>query len=728
MALFKRKRPDYDLSGELEFAEYAPQLRLQKPRLRPDATVVEQTFRGRTYYVLKDPVSLQFYRVADTEREVIDRLDGEHTLDDIQQHLEQKFGAEAPAFRELARFVLMLRHANLTAPDESEDLSWSVKRAHKKRMDRLKQRASSFMYMTIPILDPERFLNATMPYLRWAFTKPFFFVWLATVLSGAFMMVYNFPELAQQANGILEPTKLPLLYVAFVFIKTLHELGHAYAVKVRGGEVHRMGIMMLIFTPCFYVDATPIWEFKGRWPKVLVGCAGMMAELFFATFALFAWLNVEPGTLRTLLFNAVFIASVSTLLFNGNPLLRYDAYYILSDLLEIVNLRQRSTQYLQYLAKRYLIGERLPPSTDPPDERFHFVWYGIAATCYRFFIMTMIILFVASKLFFVGVAMALIMSALWVLTPVVKMVKYIFFDPATRPVRARAVIVFAAGLLLAVILLGGIPFPNAVRAPCAIEPREMDYLRAAEPGFVREVYVRDGDVVKEGQVLAVLFNEDLEYRMRIKRYDIARAQARLRKLEMEHMASAQAIAYQLGVFQQDLAELVQRHAKLTFRAPFDGQVIAPKLERIQGIFLQAGDPLFVVASLGEYRVTAVVSTEDVVALKEAGHVKVRVKLRSAPGRVCLGRIERLHPAATHAAPPQGLANRAGGPVLLDPQATPQQPRTLFPWYRVDIVLDEGQLITNMGATGQVRFVVGSEPLGAQIWLRFRRLLHRRFLI
>ncbi len=727
MALWRPKKPDYHLAGELEFAEYAPQLRQQKPKMRPDAAITEQTFRGRTYYVLKDPVSLQFYRVRETEREIIDLLDGEHTLGEIEEHLQRKFGAEAPSFRELARFVLMLRHANLTVAEESEDLSWSVKRAREKRIARLKQKWASFMYLTIPIVDPERFLNAALPYVRWAFTKTFFFVWLITVGVGAFLMAYNFRALAQRANGVLAPGNLIWLYVSFVVIKMFHEFGHAFAAKVRGGEVHRMGILFLIFTPCFYVDATPVWEFKDKWSKVIVGCAGMMVELFLATFALIAWLNVEPGVLRTLLFNAVFIASVSTLLFNGNPLLRYDAYYILSDVLEIPNLRQRSTQYLMYLMRRYLIGERLPPSTDPPDERAWFVVYGVVATCYRFFIMVMIILFVASKLFFVGMAMAVVIAVLWVVTPIVKLIKYIFFDPNTRPVRARAATVFFCGLFFAGVVLGGVPFPNAFRAPCALEPHEMDFLRAAEPGFVDQIFVRDGDTVKKGQVLAVLRNEQLDFDIQAQRYLIAQAQARLRHLETRHQASAQAIAYQLSMMIQDLKDLEDRKAKLTFRAPFDGQVVAPDLERVRGRFLQEGEALFVVACLDQFRVTAVVDTADIDALRDAQKVKVRIKFRTSPGRVCTGRIERLCPTSTHEPPPSGLADAAGGPVLLDRQAGPRA-RTLFPWYRVDIVLNADEPAPRMGATGAVRFVVGVKPLGAQLWLRFRRLLHRRFLI
>lgn len=722
------KKPDFDLTTELEFEESAPQLRLQKPKMRHDAKIIPQTFRGKTYHVLQDPINLQFYRVQDAEREIIEQLKGEVTLQQIHDGLRSKFGGQAPSFRELVTFVVMLRHANLTEPDEAEEARWGVERARKKRQQKAKQKFASFMYVTIPLLDPERFLNATMPYVRWIFTKPFFIIWLLTIATGLFAFFYNFAALAQPVHGILSPDNLFLLYAGFIFVKTCHEFGHAYAVKNSGGEVHRMGILFLIFMPCWYVDATSVWGFPDKKSKVLVGCNGMMTELFVAALALFTWLNIEPGALRSLLYNVIFVASVSTILFNGNPLLRYDAYYITSDLLEIPNLRQRSTQYVMYLIKRYVIGQRVPPITDPPREKAWLFSYGIAATCYRTFIVVGIILFIASKLFFVGVAMAMVVAVLWVVTPVIKLIKYIFFDKATRPVRLRAVCVFLVFVSVVGFLLGGMPAPHSVRTPCALRPHEEEILRAEEPGFVAEVHVKDGDKVEEGQMLAVLTNEQLDFQIQQQGKLIEQTAVRLRMLETQHLASAQAEAFRLSVLQKNLAKLQERKASMTFRAPFEGHVIAPNLERIEGRFLTEGEPLFMIAALGECKVTAVVDTADITAIKDNQDLTVRIKFRGAPRDVCEGTIERLHPEATHLPPPMGLTNTAGGPVLLDPRDRSGGGRTLYPWYRVDIVLDANAPPLPVGTTGTARFRLGKNPIGKQAWLRFRRMLHRRFLI
>lgn len=726
MAL-RPKKPDFDLSSELEFEESAPQLRAQAPELRPDTDIIPQTFRGKTYFVLQDPATLQFYRIGQTEREILARLDGKTTLAEIHERLQQKLGSGAPSFRELAHFVLMLRHANLTVPQGGEETRWTIQRATKKRRQELKQKFATFMYLTIPLVDPERFLNATMPYVRWVFAWPFFMLWLLTIGAALVAFFYNAGALVSSANGILAPGNLVYLWVAFALIKAFHELGHAYAAKHYGAEVHRMGVMFLIFMPCLYVDTTAVWAFPRKWHKMLVGAAGMMTELFIASFALFAWLALEPSVIRSVLYNMIFIASVSTVLFNGNPLLRYDAYYVLADLIEIPNLRQRSTEYIMYLLKKHVVGQRIPPMTNPRHEKAWFLAYGVLSAIYRSMVVVGIILFIASKLFAVGLAMAAVVAALWVATPLVKLLKYLLFDKTTRPVRARAVGVGLLGACAGAVLLGIVPAPASVRAPCALEPYEQRVVRAEWPGFFSEVYVKDGDRVQKGQLMAVITNEELDFNILRLRQEIEASKARHRMYETQQQAAAQAEEYHLGMLSKDLETVLARKASMTIYAPFDGQVIAPELERTKGRFAKLGETLFTVASLDKLRVQVVVDDADNAAIGTARDREVRIKFTSAPGEVLIGTTDRIYPSATHAPPPASLTNAAGGPVLLDPKSASNE-RTLLPWYRVDLVLREAPDRPPVGVRGTARFVVGWDPIGKQIYLRVRRMLHRRFLI
>ncbi len=719
------EKPEDDLSRDLEFEEYGPQLRRLKPRLRHDAVVTPQSFRGEQWFVLQDPITLQFYRIGRDEREILDRLDGRTTLGEIHDALKAKLGSRAPSFRDLAQFAFMLRQANLTTPEGADDSKWHVERAAKKRRQRTLGRLSNFMYATIPLLDPDRFLIETMPWVRWVFSRWVFFLWLAVVGAAAVALAYNIRALAQPANGILAPDNLLYLYLAFVIVKSLHEFGHAYAARCHGVEVHRMGIMLIIFMPMPYVDVTPAWGLQSKWQKILIGAAGMMVEFFVAALALFAWLSLEPGVLKSVCYNVIFVASVSSLLFNGNPLLRYDAYYILADLIEIPNLRQRSTKYITDLLKKRLIGAQVTMTPATPRERAWYLGYGILATIYRTIIAVGIILFIASQLFILGILLAVIIAILWLVTPAVKMVKYCLFDPATRPVRWRAAGVLAAGVAVLAALLVAVPLPEGVRCPCVLEPADLAVLRAEWPGFLTEVSVHDGERVSKDRVLGTLRNETLDFQIAELEARIRGSAARLRMLEAQDQGAARAERVRLAGLHKGLDTLQARARALTFRAPFDGRLDAPDLDETRGKYLQLGDVFCRVASADRLRVCVVVETTDLPAIRAAADRPVRIKFRSDPARVYEGRIERIHPSATFTPPDVSLTDAGGGPVLLDPKA---RDRTLMPWYRVDVILDRDVETLPVGATGRARFVVSSDPLGVQLWREFRRMISRRFLL
>jgi len=260
-----------------------------------------------------------------------------------------------------------------------------------------------------------------------------------------------------------------------------------------------------------------------------------------------------------------------------------------------------------------------------------------------------------------------------------------------------------------------------------LEPHEQQVLRAEWPGLLSELHVKDGDRVEKGQLLALASNDELDFQLRVQELRIQESLARLRSLQTTNLAAAQAEAYQIEMLRKDLDALRDRKASLTVYAPFDGQVIAPKLDRVKGRFLQQGEELFTVASLDKLRVSAVVGDADIASVRDAASSRVRIKFRSDPRRVYVGTVERLHPSATNQLPAPALTDAAGGPVLLDPRAVGGE-RSLLPWYRVDVVLDADAEGLPVGATGTVRFVVGEESIGRQLWLRFRRMLHRRFLI
>src|SRR5262249_17555553 len=272
------------------------------------------------------------------------------------------------------------------------------------------------------------------------------------------------PHCADLTNNftdrILAVDNLLVLSLVFPLIKALHELGHASATKAGGGEVHDLGVIMLVLLPVPYVDASAASVFKSKYRRAVVGAAGMLVELFVAAIAFYLWLLVEPGIVRAVLFNVMVIASVSTLIFNGNPLLRYDAYYILCDLIEMPNLSARALRYWAYLAERYALGVR---EAEGPiasrGEKAWFVCYGLASTAYRILVTVFIALFIATRFFIIGVLLAGWALVAMAVLPVARALGHVVASPRLRKRRRRALVVTFGSIAVALVLVVAVPLP-----------------------------------------------------------------------------------------------------------------------------------------------------------------------------------------------------------------------------------------------------------------------------
>lgn len=713
---------------DLEFREGQPVLGGLRPVFSPHAEVTVQRYRGQVWFVAQDPVSLQYFRFAPTEHRVVKLLDGRHTLREIHQELQRDMGAEAPTFQDVVAFVQMLRSANLLQAAESAKLDALYKQVKKRRSQRTKQLLSNFLFPQIPLYDPEQFLTRTVRHVRWLFSRAFFFVWLAVVLAGLGLFFYHVRDLARPAERVLAPENLLLLWVTFAVLKVIHEFAHAYLAKHFGAEVHRMGVMFLIFTPCAYVDVTGLWGVESKVQRALVAAVGMMAEVFIATIALVVWLLTAPGTVHSIAYNTIFIASVSSVLFNGNPLLRFDAYYILSDVAELPNLWTNSRRYLLYLGKRYLLGLEQEPLTHDSREKAWLVAYGLASFCYRIVIVVGIILFIASVLFGLGLVLAAGAIIVWVLVPLGKLVHYLLFAKETRRHRVRCVTVFACVTAAVVLPLATLALPQHIYSPCALAEQERAVVRARWRGFVEEVFARDGERVRRGQLLAVCRNEELQFGVVRAEKQLEIARVRLATFEKEnHLAAAQVERTRIRELEETLAVLRQRVDDLRLIAPCDGRLIAPDIANAPGRFLNVGDPLALIAQEPFTKVVVVMDQAGIADVQRMPEPRAAVRLQSHPERELECRVVKVLPQATHEVPSGGLTNKGGGPVLLDPSAT-QGDRTLLPWFRVELELPADAAPVPLGATGLARFQIGRTPLLHQWYYKLLRLLRTRFFL
>jgi putative peptide zinc metalloprotease protein len=449
-----------------------------------------------------------------------------------------------------------------------------------------------------------------------------------------------------------------------------------------------MGIMLLIFTPIPYVDATSSWRFRSRGHRALVGAAGMITELFFAALITFAWVNTAQGTLHSLCYNMMFIASVSTVLFNANPLLRFDGYYILSDLLDIPNLTQRANKQLRHLGERYLFG--LKKSESPARstrEKWWLTVFGITSNIYRIIIFGGILLLVADRFFLIGVVMAVICFISWITVPIGKFINYLATSPKLERQRPRAVTVSVAFF---VILIGGlqfVPFPSHFRAPGVVQAHKWSQIVNETAGQVQELLAAPGQMVSAGQTLLRLENHELELELIQARASVVEIETQIRAGLARQTASLKPLFGMLETATNRVAKLETDRDLLTVRARHDGLWVAPELKESVGRWLQRGTPLGLLVDRSSFQFTATVKQDEAEALFARDLLGANVRLYGEVEDVLRTQSWEVIPGGQRTLPSPSLGWQGGGEMAVEPD-DPQGVRAVEPFFEVRAALGE----------------------------------------
>src|SRR5262249_22459387 len=395
-------------------------------------------------------------------------------------------GEHPPTQDETIQLLAQLHSSDLLQAEIPPDIAELAERSAKQSSRELLLRLRNPLSLRLPLLDPDRFLDATLPLVRPLFTWFGFAVWLGLVITAAAIIVLNWTELTSNlSDRALAAENVFVILCIYPLLKAFHEMGHAYATKVWGGEVHEIGVMLLILIPIPYVDASAAAAFAEKRRRIVVGGAGILIELLFAAIAAIIWVNVTPGLLRTVAFNVMLIGGVSTVVFNGNPLLRFDGYYMLADLLEIPNLGSRANRYVFYLVQRYLF--RLDSVDSPVTGRGEAPWlltYAIASFAYRLTVSLGIALLLASRFFLFGVALAIWTAVSFAVLPVVKGITFLLTNQRLAGHRQRALAVSGAAVAAIVLFLFAVPLPYATVAQGVVWIPENAEIRAQTDGIV----------------------------------------------------------------------------------------------------------------------------------------------------------------------------------------------------------------------------------------------------
>lgn len=692
-----------------------------KPRLKSDTRLHRQQFRGTPWYVLEDQVSQRYYRFSLGAYALIQSMDGRRTVQEIWEEARTAHPAESPGQGEILQLLAQLYSADALECDGVADVSTLL--SHHDRINRRRWQTQLLNPLSwhFPLFDPDRILDRFLPPVGLVFSRTGAVLWCGIVGFAVVLAATHWHDLIHDVTDrVLAPENILLLWLLFPLVKTIHEAAHAFATKRHDGEVHEMGIMLLLFQPVPYVDASSAYGFREKRDRMLVGAAGMLAEMFVAAIALFLWVATEPGLVRTLAYNTIFIAGVSTLVFNANPLLRYDGYYIFCDFLEIPNLRARSEAYVRYLFDHYLLGSRQEPPEAPSGmERLWLTIYPPLSCTYRLFLLGSIAIFAAQKFFFLGALIAVSGILSEVLTPLAKFLVQIHRSTELNAARRRAVMTTAGTVFAALVAVVFVPLPLRTQAQGVMWIPDEAHVRAGTDGFVERIVAQPGSKVHRGDVLIICRDPQLAAQVKILESRLGELKTRYAAQWLDDIKQAQIMKDEISHIEQRLGRARDRFSELVIRSKADGSFVIPQSENLPGRFVQQGARLGYVLDFTDRRARVVVPQTTIDLVRERNK-SIEVRLAERLGESIPARLLREVPAASDRLPSTALGTQGGGSVIVDP-GDQHGVKALEKVFQIELAIPQIARDVKFGGRVYVRFDHGWEPV-AYRWVRGVRQL------
>ena len=712
-----QQRPDPAQQSDSAIGEAIEKIKTAQMGARQDLKVSRHLFRGEPSYIVHDPMSFQSHRFSESDYWVLSALDKDKTLEEVYAELvaEEKIEPDENGFYEFVLGLQMRGLLDLPILD-----SRRLYKRHQMRKDAMNKKSlMKLMFIKIPLFNPNGFLDNTIHLARPLFTRAFFYAWIVMMAAAVGLLMMRWNDFYSPFADILATRNIILLVIVMTALKFWHELGHAYACKISDGAVPDMGAFLMVGMPMAYVDVSSSWSFASRKQRILVGLGGMYFESIAAALAMFIWAFTGPGIVNSTAHFVVLMASFMTVLFNANPLMRYDGYYVLSDLTGIPNLRGRSTQYCSGLIKWLTLGLPMNIAGKSYREMCWMMFYGVAAVIYQAWLMITIAFMVAGQFFLVGMAIGAMFLFGTIVQPIKSVLSYLWFGPEVEHIRPRAValsVLLLAGLFL---LFAVIPIPGGVVASGQLSHEKVQVARLPFDTYVDELCVEPNQRVKANEVLLRTSNptvaEQFELVSASKRIadQVSMASASLSAAEqkMSHFEQQQ-IAGNLKVIQRDVEKQI-------VRADQEGVVINCLSSNQVGTFRKSGEELARVG-YGDRIVRVLLDDRKMTETRPEVGDSVRIRLNSTASHCKTGKVTRVEPAGQQSVSMPGLTQSAGGEIMAN-----EDGQTMEIYFLVDIAFDESSALDiPENTTAFVRFHRRYETLGSYSLRHLRMFINK----
>jgi putative peptide zinc metalloprotease protein len=693
------------------------------PQLRSHVHLERHCYRDEVWYVLKDPISGRTHRVNSSAYHVVGRLDGRRSVQEIWDTCIEQLGEAAPSQGEMIELLGTLGDAELIQTEATPDVAQLFARREKRVKAQAKQKLNPLAFK-VALGNPSKLLDIFVPLFS-SFLKPG--VGIFCLLSSCVALLFagtNWNEIQTYSKIHLQsPRMLVLLWLAYPIAKLLHEFAHGLTVRAWGGDVKEFGVTLLAFFPVPYVDVSSASGFRSKHQRVFVSLIGVMSELIFAALAFCLWLNISEGLLREFCFAVMTTCTISTLLVNGNPLMKFDAYYALADQLESPGLANRSNALLLHYAQKTILGvQDTQAPTVASGERGWLIAYGTTAFIYRIVVCVGLGTWIASFSLSLAIAFFAWSGFTLLLQPLFSLAKFLLSSPSILH-RSRAILgALSIGIFLTA-LLGWLPLPHSTQSEGVVWIPEESRLRAQSEGFVQKVLIADQTRVSKGDAIIQMDDPVL-------RSDYLRAQARLDALEANYQLALSKLSSETAPLKDDIDRLKQEIARyetrieqLTLRATSSGTLALSRAADLAGAYLAKGSVIGHVIEPGKTVIRAVLTQSDVGLVRDQT-TKIQVRLAEHNFEPREASIMNQTPASTRELPSAALGDKGGGTFVTDP-SDEHGLQLQLPVFVVDVLLNDEPL-KRIGGRAWVLFDHGSQPLAFQ-WARSIRQVFLKHL-
>lgn len=592
------------------------------PKIRQDLRLLatNPSEDGSKQWLLFDPIANKYFTISEDTFDLISHWQGGLSLEKFLKRLNTN--SYDITKEELEQFISFLINNNLIKNYTAKDMENIIEQKKAMKHKPLKWMIHNYLFIKVPLFKPDKWLDRNLHKINFLYSSLWSNLVLIFGFIGMLMVLQRWDEFTTTFMYLFSKEGFFYYMLSLVFVKSLHELGHAFTSKRYGCKVPSMGVAFLVMFPVLYTDSTNAYAINSKYKRLQIALAGMKVELYLALIATFLWSFLPDGSLKSIVFIIATTSWITSLLVNISPFLRFDGYYVLSDITNTKNLQPRSFAMARWFLRYYLLGidETLPEDLNKSKKRF-FITYAILTWIYRFFLFLGIAVLVYHFAFKVLGIILFVVEILWfILLPIYKELKVWWKKKDEVSWNKRNKISFVSLLFMLFICL--FPWSSKIYMPAIVEASKVNEIYASKNSFIKQISVKNGQNVKKDELLFILESEDLEY-------DILKAENHLVLLEYElnKIASDQKLLEQHFIIKEELKKVKEElkgylkiKEELIIKAPFDGTIyLLDNIDKSQ--WINKNKPIAYIYDSSSSKIIAFSNDRDVKRLKNIQQTK-----------------------------------------------------------------------------------------------------------